>query len=94
MISPIFLTEKFLGRSDSSDWPKDWPKTRIIIGDCDPLYDDSIRLLDNLDKSGVDAKLYLLEDVGHGFLNMDLALPECKVGVEKSIDILKEMAKE
>ena len=90
LISPIFINNKFLGREEEGeDWPRDWPKTRIMVGNADPLFDDSIRLLDKLDKSGVDVKLYELNDVGHAFLNMDLVLPECRVGVQKSIEILK-----
>ena len=56
LASPILLNQKFIeegdlfgyrrySREEEADWPKNWPKTVIMVGKKDPLYDDSLRLL-------------------------------------------------
>lgn len=50
LASPILLTQKFTSnqRADNNDgemWPRNWPRTVIMCGHKDPLFDDSIRLL-------------------------------------------------
>lgn len=36
-----------------------WPKTTIMVGKKDPLYDDSLRLLERMSNSGVNVKLII-----------------------------------
>lgn len=45
LASPILLSEEYV--SDTSEdlrWPLKWPKTIVLVGKKDPLYDDSLRL--------------------------------------------------
>ena len=44
LASPILLTEDYVSDNREPCWPKMWPKTILMVGKKDPLYDDSIRL--------------------------------------------------
>jgi acetyl esterase/lipase len=45
LASPVFLSEAFVGGDPNDEgWPKKWPPTRIVVGELDPLLDDSLRL--------------------------------------------------
>lgn len=45
LASPLYLTKHFVGeRYGDQSFPSRWPRTRIMVGDQDPLFDDSLRL--------------------------------------------------
>lgn len=56
-----------------------------MSGRKDPLFDDSIRLLERLTKDGIDSKMLLYKDFSHGFMSMDQILPGCKLAIKDSI---------
>lgn len=55
MASPLLISEAFVrGASQDQRWPLKWPRTRIMVGELDPLLDDSLRLCERMVHSGVD----------------------------------------
>ena len=80
LASPILLNQSYIeGKDDPNDdrWPYNWPKTVILVGKKDPLYDDSVRLMERLVQGGVDAKMYAYQDFGHAFLSMRMMISQC-----------------
>lgn len=57
-LNPVKMPEAFLNQM---------PKTRFFIGSCDPLRDDSIRLLNRISKTKVDCMCYEFQNHIHGF---------------------------
>lgn len=57
LISPIYAEDDIM---------RQIPKTRIIVGTKDVIYDDSLRLADRLIELGVDVKVTEFEDFIHG----------------------------
>ena len=56
------------GTKLSDDTLSKFPKTTLIIGQMDPLRDDSIHLLDRLLENGVDAQGLEFRHMHHGFV--------------------------
>jgi acetyl esterase/lipase len=56
-----------------------------MAGTKDPLFDDSIRLLERLTRDKINCKLLLYKDFSHGFMSMDQVLPGCKRAIDDSI---------
>jgi acetyl esterase/lipase len=52
-----------------------WPKTRILVGTKDPLYDDSLKLFERMILGKIDCKLIILEEFIHACLSLDFAIP-------------------
>lgn len=52
-------------------FPTRWPKTRIMVGDLDPLFDDSLRLCQRMVESGVDVSCRVYRNMSHGFLSLE-----------------------
>lgn len=48
-----------------------------MVGKKDPLFDDSLRLMEVMVNGGVDVKLYMYEDFSHAFLSLDMVVSEC-----------------
>ena len=48
-----------------------FPPTRLVVGDRDPLYDETVRFSYRLQRAGVDVGLQVYEEFPHGFLNFD-----------------------
>jgi len=80
-ISPLVASEELL---------KLLPPVRIIVGDKDPLYDDSWRLLAKLKKLEKDVKLIVHENIPHGFLNNNY-LKNKDLFVDHAADVIREV---
>ncbi len=65
LLSPLLLPDEVVAK---------FPPTRIMVGDSDPLLDDSIRFADRLFHltAHQDVVLRVYEGVDHGFLSLDL----------------------
>ncbi|KAH9259241.1 hypothetical protein BASA81_002284 [Batrachochytrium salamandrivorans] len=71
------------------------PPTRIVVGDCDPLMDQSIRFAHHLARLGVDVDCKLFEGMPHGFCSFIwpvVGVPEVKACVDECTVILKQLA--
>lgn len=74
-------------------FPKRWPKTVLMVGKQDPLYDDTLRLMERMVSSGVDAEMLLYRDFSHAFLSLDGVIPACIEAIEDSVNKIREMIK-
>ena len=54
LASPILLTEDFVSDKGDETWPSKWPKTILMVGKKDPLYDDTVRLCEKLSSVGIE----------------------------------------
>jgi hormone-sensitive lipase len=71
LATPLLLTEEYVNANKGDyRFPLKWPKTRIIVGEMDPLLDDSLRLCEKLCYSGIDYQCKIFKDLGHGFLSI------------------------
>jgi len=61
-LSPILASEELLSKL---------PKTRIMVGNKDPLHDEAWRLTDKMRKLGRDIRMVVYKDMPHGFLGYD-----------------------
>lgn len=78
LASPVFLTEEFVGGEvGDKSFPKKWPKTIIQVGAEDPLYDDSIKMMERMVSSKIDCECQVYENLSHGFLNLEFLISEC-----------------
>jgi len=64
-----------------------------MAGRKDPLFDDSIRLVERLARDKIDCKMLLYKDFSHGFMSMDQVLPGGKSAIQDSINELKQIIK-
>jgi acetyl esterase/lipase len=72
------FTESYVGGDPDDDrFPLKWPKTYLSVGKKDPLYDDSILLMEKLNKIGVESKCRVYPEFSHGFLSTDFIINEC-----------------
>lgn len=55
LASPILFTEDYVNGTNDGDrrFPLKWPKTIITVGNKDPLYDDSLMLMEKLVESNI-----------------------------------------
>lgn len=58
-------------------FPLKWPRTKIVVGEHDPLYDDSLKTMERMVKSGIDCHCEVYRNMSHGFLNLNMIIPEC-----------------
>lgn len=56
-----------------------------MVGKKDPLFDDSLRLMEVMVNGGVDVKLNMYEDFSHAFLSLDMVVSECEEPILTSI---------
>jgi acetyl esterase/lipase len=74
---------------------KHLPPTRIVVGDCDPLMDQSVRFANHLASIGVDVKCKIFQAMPHGFCSFVwpiVGVPEVKTCIDSCTDLLKELA--
>jgi hormone-sensitive lipase len=64
-LSPLLTPEANLAR---------FPRTHLVFGTKDPLYDDCLRFFERLLLAGVDAKATEYEGMMHGFLSFDIKM--------------------
>lgn len=64
-----------------------------MVGKQDPLYDDTLRLMERMVSSGVDAEMLLYRDFSHAFLSLDGVIPACIEAIEDSVNKIREMIK-
>ena len=83
-LSPILIPPSDLSQ---------FPPVRIMVGTLDPLLDHSLKLADKLLDAGVSVKLASFEGMGHGALNLDLAIgvSETRKMVNKGVEFLQEL---
>jgi len=83
-LSPILIPGSVLAQ---------FPPVRIMVGTKDPLMDHSLKLADKLIEAGVSVKLARFEEMGHGALNMDLAIgvSDARKMVNQGTEFLKEL---
>lgn len=83
-LSPILIPRSVLAQ---------FPPVRIMVGTKDPLMDHSLKLADRLIEAGVNVKLAQFEGMGHGALNMDLAIGvrDTRKMVNQGTEFLKEL---
>ena len=65
--------------------------TRIIVGELDPLLDDSVRLCDRMTESGVDVRLKIYKELGHGCMSVETVVKEGEKVIVDSISFLHEI---
>jgi acetyl esterase/lipase len=61
------------------------------VGAKDPLYDDSIKMMDLMAKAGINCYCQVYDNLPHGFLNLDFAITECEKTIDDSIIHLKKL---
>jgi hormone-sensitive lipase len=95
LASPALLTEEYVsGAVGNKRFPQNWPKTIITVGTKDPLYDDSLMLMQKMVDSNVNCRCIVYEDMSHGYLNTELIIDEAKKTVKQSILHLTELLNE
>lgn len=62
-----------------------WPKTKIVVGAEDPLYDDSLKTMERMVESEIDCECHVYDKLSHGFLSLDFVIPECEQTIKDSI---------
>lgn len=72
-------------------WPIGWPRTKIFVGDRDPYYDDSLRLLEQLVMNKVDTQMTVFEGLGHNFLELENKVPQCSGAVREIIRVMDKL---
>ncbi len=61
-LSPAYASDELL---------KELPPFRMLVGENDPLHDDSIRFFKRLNDLNKDVQIIEYEELPHGFLNYD-----------------------
>jgi hormone-sensitive lipase len=72
---------------------KEMPATRIVVGDADGLYDETIRLTQKLRKAKVDVETTVIRGMPHGYLAFDTPVgpSEATRGVYQTANVLIEL---
>ena len=83
------ISEAFLSKSSSNCWPRIWPKTRIVVGELDPLLDDAVRLCSRMADSNVDVRLKIFRELGHGCMSVETVVKEGERVIQASIKQLR-----
>lgn len=65
-----------------------------MVGEKDPLFDDSFELLERMVMSKIDVRCKVYEGMSHGLLNLDMFVPQCQIAIQDSIAQLKELLEE
>lgn len=50
--------------------------------------------MERMVQSGIDVQCQIYENLSHGFLNLDMVVPECKKTIDDSILHLRELMKD
>jgi len=69
---------------------------RIVVGDCDPLMDQSIRFSHHLARLGVNVRCKVFQAMPHGFCSFIwpvVGVPEVRKCVDECTELLKELAR-
>ena len=82
LLSPALTPEHLL---------KQYPKTILMCGEFDPLFDDCYRFGHRLRQAGIDTTMYNFENMYHGFLAFDLPFGQGISEVSKVHDIIKTL---
>lgn len=81
----------------SSEILKQFPPTRIVVGDKDPIMDQSISFGHHLAREGVDVKIKIYPGMPHGFLSFGdwpiVGVQEVIQCVDDCAEILRELMK-
>ena len=75
---------------------KRMPPTRIVVGDCDPLMDQSIRFAHHLARLKVDVQCKIFQAMPHGFCSFIwpmVGVPEVEKCVDACSELLRQLAK-
>lgn len=92
LASPLLISEEWIGGVKGDQrFPINWPKTMLTVGSKDPLFDDSLNLMQRMVASGVDCECLIYDQLSHGYLNSDLVISEAQKTVKHSIEHLKEL---
>ena len=92
LASPVLFTEEYVsGTVGDKRFPLKWPKTIVTVGDCDPLYDDSLTLMQKMVESNIDCECIVYEGFSHGYLSTNLLIKESGKTIEHSIDHLRKL---
>ena len=83
-VSPLFSDKETLKR---------FPRTRVIVGEMDPLMDESIEFVRQLLRLDVDADLTVLPALPHGFLGFNRVADDATAGTAAIIKALEECVK-
>ena len=71
-----------------------FPTTRLIVGQCDPLLDDSVYFYHRLRQLRVDTEIVVPPRVSHGYLNLNAIIVEADDAIDMvSLWILEAMGK-
>ena len=70
-----------------------FPKVRLVVGDKDPLHDDSIRVVEKMLNGQVDVKAKVYKNAINTLLRLDakVGARQCRKVVDDSIDKIREM---
>lgn len=78
---PVFSPVKI-----SLELLKQFPPTRIVVGEEDPFHDDCIKLTEKLMRQGVDVRLRTYKEICHGIINVSFNI----IGLSSGKKIVKE----
>ena len=83
-INPLLIAQEDLAK---------FPPSRFFVGTMDPLYDDSLRVVEKLQQAKADVKMYEYENAMHGVFNFDNKglVPEFRMLVNDSAGCIKQM---
>lgn len=69
------------------------PATWLLVGNLDPLLDDTLRFAEKLKAQKTPYQVQVLEGYPHGFLRFCNQLPEVQATIQRSADAMQAMAK-
>lgn len=72
-------------------FPLKWPKTIVTVGNCDPLYDDSLTLMQRMVESSIDCECIVYDGFSHGYLSTSMLISESGKTIEHSVEHLKKL---
>lgn len=81
------------GHKGDKRFPLRWPKTIIQVGAQDPLYDDTLKIMERMASSKIDCECQVYENLPHGFLNLEFIIPECLKTIKDSVTHLQKLLK-
>ena len=82
LISPAIVPDEILRR---------FPQTFIMVGDVDPLLDDSTYFFYRLREAGVPATLQIYRRLPHGYLNLPSQLPNAPLAISDAAKFFKRI---
>jgi hormone-sensitive lipase len=92
LASPVLLTEEYVGgEKGDMRFPLRWPRTLIDVGNHDPLFDDSLILMQRMVESNIDCECIVYDKFSHGFLNIGFMVKESNKTITNSIAHWKKL---